>query len=114
MEFELHISEPLLFDDIVQGRKTVESRIYDEKRRKYKLEDYLVFCCGEERVKKKIVIFAWYPSLQKMLEREGVQNIFPCYSELTIEAAIREKYRGEYGFSEKLEKENGVLAIYFQ
>ena len=42
------------FEKIKEGRKTLELRLYDEKRQQVAVGDAIVFRCGEETVRTKV------------------------------------------------------------
>jgi ASC-1-like (ASCH) protein len=42
MEYKMHV-EDKVYDDIKAGNKTIEMRLYDEKRREFKTGDIIIF-----------------------------------------------------------------------
>lgn len=97
------------FHDIKAGIKTVEVRLYDEKRRKIKTSDYIEFIKvpeRDERLTVKVVDLSAYPTFTEMY-RDIPFSSFGCEG-WTMEEMID----GTYDiYTEKQEKAWGVLAI---
>lgn len=101
-EFEMGLQEEYL-ELIKSGKKKIEGRLYDEKRRKIKPGDVILF---ERKLKVRIKALRIYPSFRKMLEEEGLENVLPNVK--NIEEGVR-IYRQFY--DKKKEKKYGVVAI---
>jgi ASC-1-like (ASCH) protein len=113
MEYKLNIGSPIVFSDIVLGIKVVETRLFDETRRKYKVGDYLIFCHDSVSIKKKISDIVHYSSLRMMLEAEGIESIFPSEGGMmTIDDGLK-MYYDKFKFDKEIEKKDGCVAISF-
>ena len=104
--FEMHLSdEP--FYKILNGEKTVEVRLFDEKRQKIQIGDRILFLHGEERIKAKVrslhraKSFREFFSDSELLKKSG-------FTDMTAQEAV-EKMRQYY--TEEQEKRYGVLGI---
>ncbi len=68
MEYELRLNkEP--FDNIKNGTKTIEMRLFDEKRQQYKVGDILIFKKRPEEteiLKTKIINLHKYPNFKEL------------------------------------------------
>ena len=68
MEYELRLNkEP--FESIKNGTKTIEMRLFDEKRQKYKIGDILIFKKRPEEIeilKTKIINLHKYPNFKEL------------------------------------------------
>ena len=91
---------------VLGGRKTVEGRLYDLKRRRVRPGHYILFKCDDRRVYVKVVGVRVYPDFKSMLEWEGVERVLPGVRSMEEAVSI---YRGYY--SEAEEKRFGVVAI---
>jgi ASC-1-like (ASCH) protein len=113
MEHKLHIENQTAFSDIVSGIKVVETRLFDEKRKQYKVGDILKFSDGSITISKTIDDIVHYPSVRKLIEAESLEAIFPSLSStLTIDDALK-KYYNEFGFSKEIEEREGCIANFF-
>ena len=113
LEHKLQIDDQTTISDIIDGTKVVETRLFDKKRKEYKVGDYLLFSYGSITIKKKITDIVWYPSLRKMIEAESLEAIFPSLScSMTLDDALK-KYYGKFGFSKEVEEKDGCVAISF-
>lgn len=98
------------FSLIKQGKKTVEMRLYDERRQKIAVGDELVFInrATNETLKVVVVKIEHYHSFQNLYAH--VANTLLGYS--SEETA---DYRDMYTYySQEAEKKYGVLAIYIR
>ncbi|HDH45360.1 MAG TPA: ASCH domain-containing protein [Thermococcus sp.] len=102
MERQMGLKEEYL-DLIRDGKKKVEGRLYDEKRRQINPGDTIVF---EGKLKVRVKSIRKYPSFKEMLEREGIERVLPGVH--NIEEGVR-IYRQFY--TEEEEKKYGVVAI---
>ena len=102
MEWEMGLQEEYL-RLIKEGKKKIEGRLYDEKRRQIKPGDTIIF---EGKLKVKVKALRLYPSFREMLSEEGLGNVLPGIK--TIEEGIQ-IYRQFY--TEEEEKKHGVVAI---
>lgn len=102
MEWEMGLREEYL-KLIKEGRKSIEGRLYDEKRRRIREGDVIIF---ERRLRVRVKALRIYSSFKEMLEKEGLQNVLPGAG--SIEEGLK-VYRQFY--SEEEEKKYGVVAI---
>jgi len=102
MEWQMGLKEEYL-DLIRDGKKKVEGRLYDEKRRQINPGDAIVF---EGKLKVRVKSIRRYSSFKEMLEREGIERVLPGVH--NIEEGVR-IYRQFY--TEEEEKNYGVVAI---
>ncbi|USG99487.1 ASCH domain-containing protein [Thermococcus argininiproducens] len=102
MEWEMGLQEEYL-RLIKEGKKKIEGRLYDEKRRQVKPGDTIIF---EGKLRVKVKALRVYPSFREMLSEEGVENVLPGVK--TIEEGVQ-IYRQFY--TEEEEKKYGVVAI---
>lgn len=124
--FEMHLNdEPFLA--IKEGRKTVEVRLYDNKRKLIDVGDYIIFCratCPEEKIKAKIVSLNFERSFEELFtgvakdygvktDTCSVRPRFPLTAYGAEEGTTVEQlvatYRKIYGKDK--ERKYGVLAI---
>ncbi len=106
----MHLSEEP-FNWIKDGRKVVEVRLYDEKRKMVNVGDLVVFkklISGEEIIVsvKGILRFNSFKDLFLFIPKEYLAHESLSLSEQIMR--IRDYY------SEEEESENGVLGIYFE
>lgn len=87
-----------------EGRKTVEGRLLDDKRKKYKKGDYIKF--NNEGWTFQIKKINVYKTFKDMLISEGLANVLPDITSLEDGIAIYKKY-----YSDKDEQRLGVVAV---
>lgn len=97
------------FSQILQGKKTIELRLNDEKRQKINIGDEIVFSCSDDNgvlkaVVKKLYVFSDFQSLYKALPLEK------CGYDETEVASASYTDMEEYYDKEKIEK-YGALGI---
>ena len=109
----LHIMklEHKWYEHIVNGRKTVEGRLYDEKRRKIGIGDCIVFkpvgCSKCNTLLYTVVLgLRRYNSFREMLEKEGIEHVLPDIHSLDEGVKVYRKY-----YSAEDEERYGVVAI---
>lgn len=51
---------------IQEGTKTIEIRLFDEKRKKLAIGDEIEFSCGQEKIHTKIVSLSRYTSFKEL------------------------------------------------
>ncbi|AEC51880.1 hypothetical protein PNA2_0964 [Pyrococcus sp. NA2] len=103
MEWEMGLQEEYI-ELIKSGKKKIEGRLYDEKRRQIKPGDIIIFEGGKLKVKVKAIRV--YKSFKEMLEKEGIENVLPGVKD--VEEGVK-VYRQFY--DEEREKKYGVVAI---
>ncbi|MBQ7847802.1 MAG: ASCH domain-containing protein [Clostridia bacterium] len=108
---EMRLKSPF-FEAVRDGRKTVEMRLWDEKRRKIKAGDRIVFSHQEKpspsfgvRVQ-EVSVYPSFLELAKAFEPAALG--FPAYTP----EQIAHEMRGIYG--QEQEARNGVAAIEIQ
>ncbi|MBO8175292.1 MAG: ASCH domain-containing protein [Thermococcus sp.] len=89
---------------IKNGKKKIEVRLYDEKRRRLKRGDIILVNNGDLKLKVKDI--RTYNSFRELLLKEGFKNVIPMAS--SLEEALRELYNI---YSPEEEKKWGVVAI---
>jgi len=105
-EFRLH-QEP--FDAIASGKKTIEARLFDEKRQAITLGDELVFISRQnpdQRVRARVVALHKAATFRELFANDEAEK----FGKLTVEelaAQIAEFY------TEEDQQKNGVVGIEF-
>lgn len=108
MEHDMGLYE-IPFDSIKYGRKTVEVRLYDEKRRKLKLDDTIRFTKisdSKETITVEIVELKKYPTFREMYESIPKSDLDAIGD--SIEEMLESTYKI---YTPEKEKEWGTLAI---
>ena len=107
MEYDMKLNEKP-FNAIKEGIKKIELRLYDEKRAKINLNDYIVFHRidnEEETLKVKVVGLLRYNSFEDLFKYVDYNLSGPANS-------LEEKLNGIRNiYSEEKEKQYGVLGI---
>ena len=112
MMHEMHLFEEP-FDLIAQGKKTVEVRLYDDKRKKVSIGDVIAFKRlpnNVEEIRCEVVGLSLFGSFRDLFQAFDASR-FGHPSTITIDeqiARMREVY------SEEDEKANGVLGIHIR
>ena len=92
------------FDEIKNGTKTIEFRLYDEKRQKIKIGDKIEFSKLPE-LQEKILV-----EVQNLYKEETFENLFKKL--YTDEEEIKRKTNSMYKYySPEKEKQYGVVGI---
>ncbi len=106
MEYKMNL-HPGPFESVKSGRKTVEMRLNDEKRRLFRIGDFIIFVNSEtgEEIKSEIMSLDTHPDFYSLYRNYGKTEIGYLDDE---EANPADMY--EYYEKEKIEK-HGVLAI---
>ncbi len=109
-EHVMHLSEEP-FNWIREGKKTVEIRLFDEKRREIKLKDTIIFkkINSNEEIKVKVKGLLRFKTFNDLFL--FVPKKYLAHESLTLDEQIKRirKY-----YSEEKEKRYGVLAIWFK
>lgn len=99
----MNVKEPW-YGLIQEGKKTVEGRLLDDKRKKYKKGDYIKFNNqGWIFQIKKLTV---YKTFKDMLISEGLSNVLPNVASLEDGIAVYKKY-----YNKEDEERLGVVAI---
>lgn len=97
---------PEFFSLIERGEKTVEARLYDEKRRPIAVGDELVFRCGEKSLTAVAVALHRADSFEELFAREDLLRAAGRYTERAEAVAVMRKF-----YSEEEERKYGVVGI---
>ena len=111
MEMKVHLHSDV-FDIVKNGKKDIEVRINDEKRRLLKVGDTLVFLRrpnDDEEIRAKVVGLEYYDYFETLVDHYDMERIY--LSEYTKEQYFNEMKR--FYTLEEQEK-NGVVAILFE
>ena len=117
MKYERKIHEMKLsqvpFTQMESGLKTIEVRLYDEKRQLLNLNDIIIFTNtnnSDQKIDIKIIGLCRFITFEDMFENiNGVQMGW------NVEDSTEQKIKDMRKFySEQEEKEYGVLCIYFK
>lgn len=98
---QISIQEPYL-SFILDGRKTVEGRLYKGKFKDLKVGDFLLVDDKKFLVKK----LTQYTNFREMLQSEGVKNLIPDKETLEDAEAVYHTF-----YTKEMEDEYGVVAI---
>ena len=100
--YEINVQEPY-YTYIVNGQKTVESRLNKGKFSRMQVSDYLLINNGSKfKVERKTN----YDSFLEMVKAEGAENVVPDKKEIEEAANVYYKF-----FTKEQEREFGVVAI---
>ena len=111
MEMKVHLHSDV-FDIVKNGKKDIEVRINDEKRRLLKVGDTLVFLRrpnDDEEIRAKVVGLEYYDYFENLVDYYDMERIY--LSGYTKEQYLNEMMR--FYTIEEQEK-NGVVAILFE
>lgn len=110
MEMKVHL-HPDVFEIVRMGKKDIEVRVNDEKRRKLKVGDTLVFLKrpnDDEEIRAKVIGLEYYDYFDTLVDNYDMERIY--LSNYTKEEYLEEMKR----FYTKEEQEKyGVVAIIF-
>lgn len=111
MEMQVHL-HPDVFEIVKMGVKDVEVRVNDEKRRKLKVGDTLVFLkrpLEDEAISKKVKALEYYKSFDELVEHYDMKRIY-------LEGYTKEMYLKEMArfYTKEEQDEYGVVAIIFE
>ena len=108
--YKMNLSEPH-FTNVKKKIKNVEIRLYDEKRKNLKKDDYIIFIKRENNsktFKRRIKDIRIFYSFEKAIKHAKLKNCLPGIK--TYKEGINLYY--SFPNYKNLEK-NGVIAIYF-
>lgn len=111
MEMKVHLHSDV-FDIVKEGKKDIEVRINDEKRRKLKVGDTLVFLKRpneDEEIRAKVVGLEYYDFFHNLVDRYDMERIY-------LSGYSKEQYLDEMKrfYTMEEQQENGVVAILFE
>ena len=96
-----------IFDVIESGKKKVETRAATPKYKKIKENDELVFWCGAQKCKKKVIRIRYFKSLAGLLKTYKPSEINPA---VKTPDELRTMYYSFPGYKEKIKK-YGLVAF---
>lgn len=111
MEMKVHLHSDV-FDIVKNGKKDIEVRINDEKRRLLKVGDTLVFLRRpneDEEIRAKVVGLEYYDCFENLVDHYDMGRIY--LSDYTKEQYLEEMKRF---YTMEEQRENGVVAILFE
>jgi len=106
---KLHVMhvKSMFLDYMIEGKKTVEGRLYDEKRRKINVGDYIKLMDENGREAYfKVLNILQFSSFEEMIRNIGIEKVLPNVTSLEDAVAIYREF-----YSEEEEKKYGVCAI---
>tara|TARA_Y100000992_G_C21241011_1_gene480712 strand:+ start:905 stop:1243 length:339 start_codon:yes stop_codon:yes gene_type:complete len=111
MEHKMNLSEPY-YTQVKSKRKTVEARIYDEKRQSLNIGDTIIFTDndGNKPFKRKIVDLKVFLNFEKAIKSAKLKNILPHIK--TYNEGVELYHSIGNGKYKKEEKIHGVINIY--
>lgn len=99
--------ESSIFDLVKTGRKTIESRLFDEKRQKIKIGDVILFWNGDQEISVEVEDLQRESTFLDLFSRNPPEA-FGGDSIVSLLARVREFYSTEE------ETKHGVLGIKFR
>lgn len=111
MEMIVHLHSDV-FDIVKEGTKDIEVRINDEKRRKLKVGDTLIFLkrpLEDESIVKKVKALEYYKNFEELVEHYDMKRIY--LENYTKEMYLKEMERF---YTQEEQDEYGVVAIIFE
>lgn len=111
MEMKVHLHEDV-FEIVKKGIKNVEVRVNDEKRRKLKVGDTLIFLkrpLEDEEIHAKVIGLDYYDNFSELVDHYEMKRIY-------LENYTKEMYLKEMSrfYTDEEQAENGVVAIIFK
>ena len=111
MEMKVHLHSDV-FDIVKAGRKDIEVRINDEKRRQLKVGDILVFLKrpnDDEEIRVKIVGLEYYDYFEELVNHYDMSRLY-------LDGFTKEEYLNEMKRFYTIEEQEkyGVVAILFE
>lgn len=97
-----------MFDEIVNGKKTIETRAATTRYKPIKAGDNLTFVCGSDEITKSVIKVEHFNTLDAMFAALPLSKILP--SAISIEDA-KNTYFSFPGYKEKIETE-GIFAFH--
>lgn len=100
-----------IFDLVVNGKKTIETR---PNKKDFKLGDRLVMIsvASKRKVEKEIIFVHKYKSIEKMVEKENEEKIFPGIGSKVNLLKVYEEAKVKWGKEYKNELEKfGIVAL---
>ena len=110
MEMKVHL-HPDVFEIVRMGKKDIEVRVNDEKRRKLKVGDTLAFLKrpnDDEEIRAKVVGLEYYDYFDTLVDNYDMERIY--LSNYTKEEYLEEMKRF---YTREEQEKYGVVAIIF-
>ena len=109
--FECHLDEDVL-EVVKKGIKNVEVRVYDEKRRKMKIGDEIVFLkrpLEEEKIVTRIVDLKVFKDFNELVNNYDIKRLY-------LDTFSKEEFINLLGrfYSKEEQEKYGVVAIEFE
>ena len=111
MEMIVHL-HPDVFEIVQKGVKDIEVRVNDEKRRKLKVGDTLIFLkrpLEDEKIVKKVKALEYYDDFKELVKHYDMKRIY--LENYTSEEYLKEMARF---YTQEEQDEFGVVAIIFE
>lgn len=111
MEMKVHL-HPDVYEIVKQGSKNVEARVNDEKRRKLKVGDTLIFLkrpLEEENCKARVTDLKYFDTFEQMGKNYDFKRLY--LESYTMDMWLKELSRF---YSDEEIKKYGVVAIEFE
>jgi len=111
MEMKVHLHSDV-FEIVKRGKKDVEVRINDEKRRKLHVGDILIFLkrpLEDESIVKTVKALEYYNNFEELVNHYDMERIY-------LEGYTKEMYLKEMArfYTKEEQDEYGVVAIIFE
>lgn len=111
MEMKVHL-HPDVFDIVKVGKKDIEVRVNDEKRRQLKVGDTLVFLkrpLDDCEIRAKVIGLDYYKKFSELVEYYDMERLY-------LKGYSKEEYLKEIGrfYTDSEQEEFGVVAIRFE
>lgn len=111
MEMKVHLHSDV-FEIVKNGKKDIEVRINDEKRRQLKIGDTLIFLKrpnDDEEIRAKVVGLEYYDYFDNLVDNYDMERIY-------LKGYTKDEYLNEMKrfYTMEEQKENGVVAIIFE
>ncbi len=100
-------ADKIIFDQIKNGAKKVETRAATVKYKNMKTGDTLVLVCDGEKLERKIKKATIFATIDSMLRKYNIWDIMPGFS---TKAELEKAYNSFPGYREKLRK-CGLIAL---
>lgn len=95
------------FEKIVAGKKVIESRLYDEKRRQINVGDQIKFTCNDDSSKKIVTI------VKALFIYHNFENLFSDFSPSLFGGISKKELLKEIEifYSKEEQKKYGVIGV---
>lgn len=96
-----------IFDWIVRGEKTIETRAATKKYKDIGKGDTLIFACGLDRLEKTVIEVNWFRDIVALAQKCDIKKINPAADNLDD---LVKMYSDFPGYPEKIAK-YGIIAF---